>query len=199
VSDLRQGPGHYPQTPLPGEAGNAAIAGHRTTYSAPFGDLDQLGEGDLIRITTVRGTVSYRMYDHLVVQPTDVYVLDPDPNRTATLTLTTCDPKFSAAHRLIIRAELQRPQGAAPLPAASIPAGQPPGSVPLAVEDLSGNTGSKMPVVLWGFAASLIGAAWWLLFHRYPRWTTWLVGAIAFTPVLFMLYYNVERILPANY
>ena len=53
--DLRKGPGHYPDTPMPGQFGNAAIAGHRTTYGAPFGDLDQLNPGDLIQVRTLQG------------------------------------------------------------------------------------------------------------------------------------------------
>ena len=59
LASLRKGPGHYPSTPLPGEAGNAAIAGHRTTYGAPFNRLDELVAGDEIQVTTVRGSYTY--------------------------------------------------------------------------------------------------------------------------------------------
>ena len=57
VPDLRKGPGHYAGSPLPGQLGNAAIAGHRTTYGAPFGDLDQLAGGDTISVRTLTGTL----------------------------------------------------------------------------------------------------------------------------------------------
>ncbi|MGH9179973.1 MAG: sortase, partial [Acidimicrobiales bacterium] len=59
VEDLKAGPGHYPGTPLPGEKGNAAIAGHRTTYGAPFSDLDDLSAGDQIFVTTGAGRFQY--------------------------------------------------------------------------------------------------------------------------------------------
>ncbi|MCB0989909.1 MAG: class E sortase, partial [Acidimicrobiales bacterium] len=104
TEDLKKGPGHYPGTPLPGQAGNAAIAGHRTTYGAPFEDLDQLEENDLIYVTTLQGSFVYRVTETIIVAPKDVYVLDPsDDNR---LTLTTCHPKLTARQRMIVVAEL---------------------------------------------------------------------------------------------
>ena len=113
VSDLRKGPGHYPTTPLPGQAGNAAIAGHRTTYGAPFGEIDKLLPDDEIIVTTIQGEFTYRVlpqgegHGHLIVAPTAVEVLDQDfsehPNR---LTLTACHPKGSARQRIIVIAEL---------------------------------------------------------------------------------------------
>ncbi|MEZ5235043.1 MAG: class E sortase [Acidimicrobiales bacterium] len=105
VEDLRKGPGHFPDTPLPGQAGNAAIAGHRTTYGAPFGDIDQLEIGDEIRVTTVQGEFVYTVAGQEIVQPEQVEVVGPfGDNR---LTLTACHPKFSAAQRIIVWAELQ--------------------------------------------------------------------------------------------
>ncbi len=112
VDDLRKGPGHYPATQLPGHEGNSAIAGHRTTYGAPFGDLDQLAPGDEIDIATVQGKFKYTVTEQRVVDPSEVSVLDStlDPTRfgqhLATLTLTTCNPKYSAAERLIVKARL---------------------------------------------------------------------------------------------
>ncbi len=101
---LKQGPGHMPWTPLPGQPGNAVVSGHRTTYGRPFYDLDQLALGDQIEIETAIGISVYevRMID--IVAPTDVYVTEPIPG--AWLTLTTCHPRFSAAERLVIQAEL---------------------------------------------------------------------------------------------
>src|SRR5262249_5597582 len=115
-ADLRKGPGHYPSTPMPGQKGNAAIAGHRTTYGAPFGGIDDLEDGDLIRITTLQGTFEYTVYDKLYVSPSAFEVLEPDPARAATLTLTSCHPKYSAAQRIVVKADLKLPPGAAPLP-----------------------------------------------------------------------------------
>ncbi len=102
-SALRAGAGHYPQTPLPCEGGNVAIAGHRTTYGRPFGNLDQLKPGDTIELTTPIGGCVYQVAkDPFVVAPTDLSVIDPTGERS--LTLTTCHPKGSAAQRLVIRA-----------------------------------------------------------------------------------------------
>ena len=104
VPTLKLGPGHMPGTPLPGQPGNAVLSGHRTTYGRPFFDLDQLVVGDSIAVETALGVNTYTIRDILVVAPTDVWVTDPLDG--AWLTLTTCNPKFSAAERLIIQAEL---------------------------------------------------------------------------------------------
>ena len=102
-SALRAGAGHYPQTPLPCEGGNVSIAGHRTTYGRPFGNVDQLKPGDTIELTTPIGGCVYQVArDPWVVAPTEMSVIDPTAERS--LTLTTCHPKGSAAQRLIVRA-----------------------------------------------------------------------------------------------
>ena len=110
LDDLALGPGAYPETPLPGMYGNAAIAGHRTTHGQPFIDLDQLEVGDQIVITMFHGGVyTYVVTGSEVVEPADRHVLDTvDPTR-ATLTLTTCTPKYSASQRLIVYATLADP------------------------------------------------------------------------------------------
>jgi sortase A len=102
-SALRAGAGHYPQTPLPCDLGNVGIAGHRTTYGRPFGNLDQLKPGDTIELTTPIGGCVYQVSKApFIVAPSDLSVIDPTGERS--LTLTTCNPKGSAAQRLIIRA-----------------------------------------------------------------------------------------------
>ena len=196
-SDLRQGPGHYPATPYPGQRGNAAIAGHRTTYGAPFGELDGLEVGDTIQITTLQGSFNYRVYDTLVVSPTNSDVLDPDPTRPATITLTTCNPKYSAAERLIVKGELVVPAGAQPLPSTVNPDTAAAKNA-LAQDPLSGDSGSRLATVIAGLVLAVIGGLWWLLFHRHPRWTTWFIGVIPFAIALVVFYYLLERTLP-NY
>ena len=101
---LKSGPGHMPGTPLPGQPGNAVISGHRTTYGRPFYDLDQLVPGDEIAVETALGISRYAVRQILIVAPTDVWVAGNMDG--AWLTLTTCHPRFSAAQRLIIQAEL---------------------------------------------------------------------------------------------
>jgi sortase A len=109
---LRAGAGHYPNTPLPGQVGNVAIAGHRTTYGRPFNRVDELEPGDVIWLITPVGDHRYVVSDTpegwtanpYVTGPKDWQVIAPTPD--ATLTLTTCHPKGSADKRLIVRAQL---------------------------------------------------------------------------------------------
>ncbi|HEX6424302.1 MAG TPA: class E sortase, partial [Acidimicrobiales bacterium] len=100
VSDLKRGPGHYPGSPLPGQPGNAAIAGHRTTYGAPFHRLDELEAGDEILVTTAQGSFTYEVREQLIVSPDQVEVLDDFGDDR--LTLTACHPKYSARQRIIV-------------------------------------------------------------------------------------------------
>jgi sortase A len=190
VPDLRMGPGHYPGTPLPGQLGNAAIAGHRTTYGAPFNRLDELDPGDEILVQTLQGNFRYRVTEEIVVDPSQIEVLDPTPDR-ATLTLTTCNPKYSAAQRLVVKAEYTGP---------TFPPAEGTGNVrPASLAGLSGADESRTPVYLWGFLTVIVGGLWWLAFHRYPRWPAWLAGVVPFLVVLFVFYVYLERLLPSNY
>lgn len=122
VADLRKGPGHYPDTAAVGTIGNTAIAGHRTTYGAPFNRIDELRPGDEIHVTGILGRFTYRVMapeaayadqlpsvestgeGHIIVRPSATWVLgDFDDNR---VTLTACHPKLSSRQRIIVAAEL---------------------------------------------------------------------------------------------
>ena len=109
LADLQRGPGHYPGTALPGNKGNFAVAGHRTTYGAPFFNLDQLRKNDEVLVTTRAGEkFTYRVRSQEIVSPSDTWVIEPDPLKSGKrmLTLTTCNPRFSNAERLVVFAEL---------------------------------------------------------------------------------------------
>jgi sortase A len=109
LDDLRAGPGHYPESAPPGGDGNFAVAGHRTTYGAPFWSLDELQEGDTIHVVDLDGEEwVYEFTEQRVVSPADTWVVGEDPLETGepTITLTTCHPRFSAAQRLIAWGEL---------------------------------------------------------------------------------------------
>jgi sortase A len=122
VADLRQGPGLCPGTAAVGTEGNSAIAGHRTTYGAPFNRIDELAPGDEIHVTGVLGRFTYRVLEpanaypdqlptveavgvgHVIVRPSATWVLDDfDDSR---VTLTACHPKLSSRQRIIVAAEL---------------------------------------------------------------------------------------------
>ena len=107
--DLQRGPGHYTGTALPGEKGNFAVAGHRTTYGAPFFNLDQLRKDDEVVVTARnKKQYIYRVREQRIVEPGDSWVVGEDPLERGKplLTLTTCHPRFSNTQRLIIFAEL---------------------------------------------------------------------------------------------
>lgn len=104
LSDLKTGAGHMPHTPLPGQPGNSVISGHRTTYGQPFREFDELEPGDRIEVTTAIGTHFYTVRESIIVQPTALWVTEP--REGAWLTLTTCNPTFSARERLVVFAEL---------------------------------------------------------------------------------------------
>jgi sortase A len=110
LSLLRNGPGHYTETSAPGAPGNFAIAGHRTTYSAPFYHLDRAEPGDVIHIIDRSGRrFTYVVRELEIVGPRAFWVIGDDPLGTGnpTMTITTCHPRFSAAQRLVLFAELQ--------------------------------------------------------------------------------------------
>jgi sortase A len=113
ASSLSKGPGHYDGTALPGEPGTVGIAGHRTTYGAPFRHLDALRRGDPITITMPYGTFTYRVEGTRIVKPSDVSALRAIGRQR--LALTACHPLYSAKQRIVVTAALVRatPRGAA--------------------------------------------------------------------------------------
>ena len=105
-SSLRKGPGHYRDTPLPGERGTVAIAGHRTTYGAPFRHVDDLRRGAPIEVEMADGTFVYRVERTRIVEPDDTWV----KRRVAydRLVLSACHPLHSAAKRIVVFARFSR-------------------------------------------------------------------------------------------
>jgi sortase A len=118
--NLRRGPGHYSGTALPGQPGTVGIAGHRTTYGAPFRHLDELRAGDAIDVTMPYGHFVYRVEGIRIVKPEDVSTLRSIGRQR--LALTACHPLYSAAKRLVVLARLERavPRGAAAAPATPV-------------------------------------------------------------------------------
>jgi sortase A len=100
AASLRKGPGHYPATPFPGMPGTVGVAGHRTTYLAPFNKLDKLRKGDEVRLEMPYATVTYRVEQTRIVKPTAVWVT----RRVGydRLVMTACHPKYSAAKRIAV-------------------------------------------------------------------------------------------------
>jgi sortase A len=204
LDDLRKGPGHYPQTPLPGERGNAAIAGHRTTYGAPFYRLNELQPGDDIFVTTKQGKFHYTVAKSEVVKPTEIAVLDPTPD--SRLTLTTCNPRFSASTRLIVIGKLVNPPAPTVVPAVpSIPSsGQASAGAVLSQEtplSLGSGDHKAWPATLFFGIVGLImwlGVRLWGAFIGRLRWLPYLIGVPMCLVPLWFAFENVVRLLPAN-
>jgi sortase A len=224
LSDLRKGPGLYPFSALPGQIGNAAIAGHRTTYGAPFFRVDELTAGDEIIVTTVQGKFRYLVTEIKIVKPTDFSVLDQ--TKDATLTLTSCNPRYSSRQRIVVKAKLDVSQSPEPLPAAATTA---PSSVTTAPTLAGGDEGSSddasadetsaeqasadSPLVSGvgdSFSAGWFSdsSAWlptilWglgaalVVFGFWMlgrRWNRWAAYALAVLPFLFFLYFFYENV-----
>jgi sortase A len=104
TGSLQKGPGHYPDTPFPGEGGTIGIAGHRTTYLAPFRHIDSMQKGDRITLEMPYGTFTYRMQRSEIVDPSDVQIVHKVGYER--LVLTACHPLYSASQRYAIFARL---------------------------------------------------------------------------------------------
>jgi sortase A len=100
LGDLRKGPGHYPETPLPGEGGTVAVAGHRTTYGAPFRNVDSLKRGDPLIMEMPYGRFTYRVDKIQVVNPDALWIIRK--RKEEQLVLSACHPLYSAAQRIIV-------------------------------------------------------------------------------------------------
>ena len=107
MDTLRKGPGHYRNTSFPGAGGTVAIAGHRTTYLAPFRDVDDLRRGQPIVLEMPYGRLTYAVERTRIVEPTATEVVDPVEGAER-LVLTACHPMYSAAQRIVIFARLRR-------------------------------------------------------------------------------------------
>jgi sortase A len=198
-SQLEQGPGHYPGTALPGEPGNASIAGHRTTYAHPFYNLNELGPGDNVYILTAQGLFEYTVTGSQIVAPTDVAVLNPTPGRS-TLTLTTCNPRYSAATRLVVTAAFDGHTAAATTPTTR------PIVTALAGDgssSLSGGGASAVSPILWGLLTVAIAVAatvlWRLARRRVVRVGIVVVAAPLFVVTLLVCFEHASLALPGSF
>jgi sortase A len=208
-ADLKKGPGHYPGTPLPGQAGNSGIAGHRTTYGAPFNRIDELVPGDDIKVATPQGEFTYRVIPApgqpadgqawYTVTPSQVEVLaDMGDDR---ITLTACHPKYSARERIIVHAVLEGPvAAAAAVPAgAATPddAGDDAAAAAAFDEGLEGDPDALRSVLLFGGAAAAVALLAWFLARHLRPWLVWALATPAILVLVWFGYVYMDRYLPA--
>lgn len=202
---LKKGPGLFPDTALPGSLGNTAIAGHRSTFGAPFADLDKLEKGDVITITTREGSFTYDVRSVDIVKPSAVEVIETADPTKGVLTLVTCHPKWTSANRLIVSADLREP-------VATTARWTPPTSTPSQTSAESSTSDDEVlsegwlhdpsavpETLLWGLAAV---AMWWTGgFVGRRRGRQFVIRGIALVPfvvILYFFYENLARLTPTN-
>jgi sortase A len=200
TQDLRKGPGHYTGTPLPGQTGNASVAGHRTTYGHPFYNLDGVAVGDPVVVTTVQGVFVYDTVKSEVVSPDDNNVLKNTPGHM--LTLTTCNPRFSASSRLVVVAQLAHSKLFRGVAAANPTANAHPPQTDKPTSDALGGAsdGQVLTAVLWGIVVCGVGVLVLLMayFFRRQRWFIWGAGTVGVLVLLYFFFGAVTPLLPAS-
>lgn len=186
--ELAKGPGHFRNTPMPGEPGNVGIAGHRTTHGAPFRGLDDLEAGDEIKVSAAGGHFTYRVTSLEVL---DVGDRDPlTPGRDPILTLVTSNPAYRASERLVVTGELD---GTAIIPNERIPT-----SVVDPGESGLGGTGTWAAVIVWvQFTLLALVGAWWLR-RNWLRWPAYAVAVPILLFTLFQLFESVSALMPST-
>lgn len=195
--ELEKGPGLFAGSPLPGQLGNVSLAGHRTTFGAPFGRVNELVEGDRIVLQTSRGEFVYLVTGPpTIVQATDVDVIRTvDPDR-AILTLVTCHPKWTSENRMIISAELVDeivPQK----PTVFVAEENEPEAV--LTEGWFHDPSAWPMVILCAFLLiAIAGIARWWAGKKWRAVIVYPVAAVVFLPTLFVFFGYLTRLLPTN-
>jgi sortase A len=197
-------------TSLPGQAGNAAIAGHRTTFAAPFYNLNELVPGDPIFVLTSQGLFRYVVRGSEIVSPDDNAVLDS--SGTPELTLTTCNPRYSASTRLVVVALLDTTAAPGTKPPAQSDTKTP--AKPTSKVSTStgtgvaqhggegGGDGGVLPAVLWGLGTLLGAVALYFGSRRLSRpywWLSYVVGVPLLLVALFVCFEHISLALPASF
>ena len=214
---LRKGPGHFPGTAWPGQKGNAALAGHRTTYGAPFHRINELEPGDEIVITNLQGQFKYVVMSaaelkkrkmpiaftnpadatkgHIIINPTDSWILaDYHDNR---ITLMACNPKYSARQRIVVVGKLVGRVAPTTKQTTTVIPKTLPGESSLVGNDPA----ARLPAFLWALACAAIWFTAWQVGKTWRgwKWPAYLLASPLFFVALFICFTQVERMLPATY
>lgn len=193
---LEQGPGLFAGSPLPGQLGNVAIAGHRTTYGAPFGRINEIKKGDEISISTSSDTFVYIVNNNpRIVSAHDVSVVKTLDTSVASLTLVSCHPKWTSKQRIIVTALLQ--PTVTPLPPTAFTADT------NHTEVLNEGWFHDRSAIPQTIACALLLAGIWVgasIIQRRGRskWVVYPVTLAIFAPVLFVFFGYLTRLLPTN-
>ena len=196
LSDLKKGPGLFAGSPLPGQLGNVAIAGHRTTYGAPFGRIDEIHDGDVISLESDNGKFTYIVKgEPRIIAATDTAVARTTDPTTATLTLVSCHPKWTASQRIIVVATLDSsiaPTQATPLTS--------PASLQEPIRDGWFHDSAAWPLVLLlGIVLIAIAVIAIISSRRgLSKIFVYALATVFFVPILFFFFTGLSRLLPTN-
>jgi sortase A len=196
LKDLERGPGLFPGSPLPGQKGNVAIAGHRTTFGAPFSRIDEIRDNDKIILETRDGTFTYIVNgEPRIVSATDTAVVKTTNPDVAMITLVSCYPKWTSTQRIIVVATLDSNES--PLPPTPFATSEP---VVQQTNDGWFHDPTAWPTVLFfGFTLIAIRIIAGVLTRRGRRKIyVYLIAGGIFVPTLFLFFGGLSRLLPAN-
>ena len=196
LKDLERGPGLFPGSPLPGQKGNVAIAGHRTTFGAPFSRINEIQDNDKIILESRDGTFTYRVNgEPRIISATDVAVVKTTNPDIATVTLVSCYPKWTSTQRIIVVATLDSTESALP-------------PTPFAIneattqEPIAGwfHDPTAWPTVLFfGLVLFVIRiVAGIMTRHGRRKIFVYPIALGIFVPTLFLFFGGLTRLLPAN-
>jgi sortase A len=196
LKDLERGPGLFPGSPMPGQKGNVAIAGHRTTFGAPFSRIDELRGNERIILESKDGTFTYIVNgEPKIVLATDTAVAKTTNPDIATITLVSCYPKWTSTKRIVVVATLD--STVLPLPATPLVT-----SEPIDQQSIAGwfHDPTAWPTVLFfGLALIVIRIVAGLMTRRGRRKIfVYPIAFSIFIPTLFLFFGGLARLLPAN-
>ena len=196
LKDLERGPGLFPGSPMPGQKGNVAIAGHRTTFGAPFSRIDELRGNERIILESKDGTFTYIVNgEPKIVLATDTAVAKTTNPDSATVTLVSCYPKWTSTKRIVVVATLD--STVLPLPATPLVT-----SEPIDQQSIAGwfHDPTAWPTVLFfGLALIVIRIVAGLMTRRGRRKIfVYPIAFGIFIPTLFLFFGGLTRLLPAN-
>ena len=185
--DLKQGPGHLPGTPLPGEFGNSVVVGHRLTYGGPFAHLDRLATGDTITVLTGQGQFAYKVTHVATVQPGQSDVIGPTAD--SRLTLITSTSPLSSDRRAVTATLIGNPVGVATRPPATA------GSDELGTV---GDVAGLYLAIIWLIALAAVAVAAVFAYRNWPRAAAHLVTTPAMLMLLYLAFISLDRFLPGT-
>jgi len=196
LKDLERGPGLFPGSPMPGQKGNVAIAGHRTTFGAPFSRIDELHGNEKINLESKDGTFTYRVNgEPKIVSATDTAVATTTNPDIAIITLVSCYPKWTSTKRIIVVATLETtetPPPATPLVTTETIVQKP-------ADGWFHDPTAWPSVLFFGFALIAIRIIAAIMARRgRQKIFVYLIAGGVFIPTLYLFFGALTRLLPAN-